>query len=373
MIGFVIFLYTLKIASPFGIFIITFLIPNVIILIICREKKIKKKYFIYSLFFILIVLLSFLFTFYLGDFDFDFDYYATYYYITIPINIFCITLLIGSYTNILSNALFWDGITKLLISINLFFLLTQIILYYTISYSFDLGELTGGNTIRGITDYNGFMLLRPGGLYEEPSIFAAYMFSFLVFRFLSTNGKLDLYILGGVISLFLTISTISILLASLFLFFSYFKLKTKNIFILLSFILIPLYFLWDYISLRIMNSISGIDPSNSTKINVINKFISEPDFFWFGFGMIKKHLAYGLDGLGDTTIYTSLITIFGIIFGTILTLLLLFKIAKNNFPKRKKVLILLIFVKFSWPAYSFFWFLYLFFIFIDNISREKKR
>ncbi|HEM6924310.1 TPA: hypothetical protein U2M34_003001 [Providencia rettgeri] len=370
-VSFALFLFTAKIASPFGIFIITFLLPNIIIIFLCLNKRLSPKILIPPLIIISIILISFISIIILNKLDIN--YYADYYYITIPINILFISLIFGTQQKLLSQPNFWDTLTKLLISINFFFLIAQVTLYYIADYSLDLGALTGGNEIRGITNYNDTVILRPGGIYEEPSIYAAYVFSFLVLRFILVSKKFDIYIFIGVLGLFLTMSTISIFLASLFLIFAYLKIKLSNLLFILTVISISIYFSWDYLSIRLINSIDGVDPSNATKFNVINQFINDPELFWFGFGIVKKHLLYGLDGLGDTTIYTSLITIFGFIWGFILVAFLIISIFYSNLSKRGKILALLVFIKLSWPAYSFFWVMYLFFVFNSKYLNRENR
>lgn len=156
--------------------------------------------------------------------------------------------------------------------------------------------LTQGNEIRGITQFKGIEILRASGLYEEPSIYSAYIFSFLVIRYISIYNnfnKLDFYLIIGVISLFLTTSILSAILGIIFISLVYIKWNFRSIIASLISMSILIYISWDYIVYRVINTINGVDPSNATKMNVINTFIDNNNLINIGYGIIKKHLFMG--------------------------------------------------------------------------------
>ncbi|MBG5951248.1 MULTISPECIES: hypothetical protein [Proteus] len=369
----IVFFYSLKIASPFGIFILSFLIPNTIVLLLLGSK-LKIKNLSLNIIIVFLISISYFLTINWGIFPLD--KYAHYYYLTTFINIILISLLFESQRTTFESKYFWDKTTKVLISINLFFFFIQIFLFYGFNYILDFGLLTQGNEIRGITQFKGIEILRASGLYEEPSIYSAYMFSFLVIRYISVYNnfnKLDFYLIFGVLSLFLTTSILSAILGIIFISLVYIKWNLRSIIVSLISMSILIYISWDYMIYRITNTINGIDPSNATKMNVIKDFIDNDSLINIGYGIIKKHLFYGYDGLGDTTLYISLITIFGIYIGGLLTFFIIFNILKLKYNISIKLLIAAIFIKFSWPGYTFFWFLYLFIIFLNagNHNNEK--
>ncbi len=81
-------------------------------------------------------------------------------------------------------------------------------MWYGFSYDLDFGTLTGGNPHRA--SYYGGMF-RTIGIFEEPSIYCAYIFTFLTIRYLlKRNNDLISYI--AIVTMILSFATVGIIL-----------------------------------------------------------------------------------------------------------------------------------------------------------------
>lgn len=367
----IIFLITLKIASPFGVFFLTFFLPITlsVIAIFIFKYKLHTVGFVFSgVIPSSLVLLSWLLIFY--NTKFPIELYAHYFYITSIVSIITFSFVINSFSSILYKSAFWQDLTKNLIVFHGVILLTQIVLYHLLGITLDLGELTGGNEIRSIYFFNGQEIFRASGLYEEPSIFSAYMFSYIVVRYIFNANSVDRYIVFGTSCMLMTWSTLAVILVIIFYIISSIRFNIYSFIIALATVAIIGGFSLDFIISRYENTISGLDPSNLTKIKVITDFINDRDLIIYGYGLIRKNMFYGLDGLGDTTVYTSLITIFGIFIGGIITILILLGIVFSELKIREKILISSVFIKFAWPGYMIFWF---FVVYSISFGRRSKK
>ncbi|MOA06872.1 hypothetical protein D3C78_1265390 [compost metagenome] len=236
----------------------------------------------------------------------------------------------------------------------------------------DFGALTGGNEIRAMYSFNGIDIFRASGIFEEPSIFSAYMFSFVVIRYLFNGNSIDRNILLGTTCMLMTWSAMAIILVSLFYAVSSIRFNLISVFITFIMLVVIGYVSSDFILLRYENTMSGLDPSNLTKMTVITNFVNDKDLFLYGYGLIRKNMFYGLDGLGDTTVYSSLITIFGFIIGGLLTILLLTGLLLSKLSIKEKILLAAVFIKFAWPGYVFFWFLFSYSVNMAWYSKNEK-
>lgn len=369
----IIILMTLKIASPLGVFFVTFSLPiaiSLFVLFFSQGKFLARRIVISGVLPVVLLLLSWLLLFTNGKYSIEL--YAHYFYVTSVISIFILSCLINSLNDYFYSSKFWLGLTKNLIVFHCGILIAQLVLYHSIGVKIDFGELTGGNEIRAMYSFNGVDVFRASGIFEEPSIFSAYMFSFIVIRYLFNDNSIDRYILLGTTCMLMTWSAMAIILVSLFYVISSIRFNFISVFITSIMLIVIGYFSSDFILLRYENTMSGLDPSNLTKMTVITEFINNKDLFLYGYGLIRKNMFYGLDGLGDTTVYSSLITIFGFIIGGLLTLLLLVGLLFSKLSIKEKILLAAVFIKFAWPGYVFFWFLFSYSVNMAWYSKNEK-
>ena len=126
--------------------------------------------------------------------------------------------------------------------------IVQVVLYKLIGFTLDFGALTGGNEIRANYIFNGANIFRPSGIFEEPSIFSAYMYSFLVIRFIFNGNRIDKYVFFGSICMLMTWSAMAIVLVSLFYTVAVIRFNVISILISLFFLGAIAYFSFDFIA-----------------------------------------------------------------------------------------------------------------------------
>ncbi|EFB70735.1 hypothetical protein PROVRUST_08216 [Providencia rustigianii DSM 4541] len=238
--------------------------------------------------------------------------------------------------------------------------------YYLLSFNIDYSEMLGG--INSRTSYsNG--AFRPSGLTAEPSIISGIIVSLLTIYYL-IKPKLDVYYFIGAISCFLTLSTLGIILISLYLTIILFKKNNLPIFIL---------FLCPLLLISIPEILerydifqSGLDSSNNIKFEIIKNLLSSEHLLYFGYGLTGKSISAPLfyEALYDLTIFGSFFVIFGVPIGILLVITFLIFLAHINFNFKEKSLILLCFMKISSPTFIFF---NLFIILIIIISQKNAK
>lgn len=154
------------------------------------------------------------------------------------------------------------------------FLFYQFISYYVFNNTVDYSILLGGEPSRIFNNLG----LRPSGLTSEPSIYSGIMISLLAIYYFLNDNKNTIVTYVGLLSVFLTYSTLGILLAIAFLVVTNLKnINAKSIVILLfSCVLIFLCFL-PSITSRFEKINTGSDVSNNIKVEVIQGLFNEPD------------------------------------------------------------------------------------------------
>lgn len=240
----------------------------------------------------------------------------------------------------------------------------QSILHYFFNYTIDYSILLGGTDSR--MAYND--LFRPSGLTSEPSIVSGILISLLSIYYLFTKKINIIYILA-LIACFLSLSTIGIILASIFFLIAFSSKRT----IFLFFITTPLigFILIQELIIRYKNFVNGSDGSNNVKIDVINNLLNMNENFYLGFGFIGKSSTAPpfYEALYDLTFLGNFLVIFGIPLGAIILFFFLIFIFKLNFSLKEKLLILLSLLKTSSPTFSFF---NVFILLLIIISKKKK-
>lgn len=255
-------------------------------------------------------------------------------------------------------------IEKLVFIISIF-IIFQYISYYIFNIVIDYSTLLGGSKSRIL--YNN--IFRPSGLTAEPSITSGILISLLSIYYIF-NKKFNIIYLVGIISCFLSSSTIGIILASVFFIIAF--TSKKNLFLILlitpliSIVLIP------EIIIRYEKLINGFDSSNNIKIDVITNFINTEEIFYLGYGFIGKSESAPrfYEALYDLTIFGNSFIIFGFPIGIIVFLLLCLFIGTLNFSLKEKSLILLSMMKISSPTFPFF---NIFVLLLIIVSKMRKK
>lgn len=264
-----------------------------------------------------------------------------------------------------------NSVFTIILLFHVIMFMIQFAMWYGFSYDLDFGTLTGGNPHRAYY-YNG--LFRATGIFEEPSIYCAYIFSFLTVRYLSTK-KNDVFSYIAIISMILSFATIGIILSILYIIITNSKLNLLHIGIsIIAFLFLASYG-GEYILMRIDLLSSGTDGSSNTKFFIFNEYLTNFRNFIFGYGLLYKEMLITklYDGLGDMTLYLNSFIIFGFL-GIFIPITLLYSLFKNykQLGFRCCLLVLISFIKMASFHYPYFWFYFYLIISPITIFNVKK-
>lgn len=361
-----IFFSTLRITSPIGIYFFTIVAP---VAILFFSIVVNKKVIIYkpSILIISIIIFSWL-GFYL--FNDDGLIVNDKQYILIILMVFISSSFLYSNIHLIEKKDIKNVFSFILV-FHFFMFYLSYFLWYGISYDLDFGLLTGGSPHRAFY-YNG--IFRATGVFEEPSIYCAYIFSFLTIRYLiDTRNDIVTYI--ALASMILSFSTIGIILSLLYIIITNTRFSVVHIFTSIIVIAILVIYGGDYLLLRLELLSDGSDGSTNTKIFILESFFSDMNNFVFGFGMLYKEYlnTKAYDGLGDLTLYINSFTVFGF-FGVVLLVLLFFSLIKyyNYFGLRCCFLILISFFKMASFHYPYFWFYFFIILLLPTTMDSMK-
>ncbi len=249
----------------------------------------------------------------------------------------------------------------LLFSISVIF---QSIIYYFFNFIIDYSLLLGGTESR--MSYNG--LFRPSGLTSEPSITSGIIISLLSLYYIFYK-KINMIYIIALIACFLSLSTIGIILASIFFIIAF--SSKKNILFFLILIPLVIFILAQELTYRYNNFVNGLDSSNNIKLEVAQKFFDSNEIFWGGFGFIGKSVSAPnfYEALYDSTFLGNSIIIFGAPLGVIILISFTLFIFNLNLSLKEKCLVFLSLLKTSSPTFSFF---NVFILLLVVISKNRK-
>ncbi|AVA38543.1 hypothetical protein C3Z14_00295 [Proteus mirabilis] len=240
----------------------------------------------------------------------------------------------------------------------------QSVIYYLFNFVIDYSIFLGGTDSR--MSYNN--MFRPSGLTSEPAITSGIIISLLSLYYLFYK-KLNIIYIIALIACFLSLSTIGIILASIFFIIAF----SSNRNILLYLMLIPLivFILAQELTYRYSNFVNGLDNSNNIKLEVAKTFFDSKEIFWGGFGFIGKSASAPnfYEALYDSTFLGNTFIIFGIPIGIIILILFVLFVFKLNLSLKEKSLIFLSLLKTSSPTFSFF---NVFILLLIVISKKRK-
>lgn len=245
-------------------------------------------------------------------------------------------------------------------------LIVQFLSFYIFHYEIELSILLGGEGVRSY--YSGYSIIsyRPTGLTAEPAIHSGIMLGLMtLYYLLNKQNKLPIFV--GLISIFLSFSTLGALLALAFIFIIYNK-GAKGFLVALLFLGIALFFIQDSLISRYEQFISGGDASNNVKLEVVEYLFSNFNYYTFGLGFSGKDAdaPYFFEALYDLTYFFTPVVYFGIYIGSLVIIISIALLLKSQFIFSEKMLILLSFIKLSSPSFMFFNFFVLILFVINN-------
>ncbi|AYY82554.1 hypothetical protein ABN102_14600 [Proteus vulgaris] len=275
-----------------------------------------------------------------------------------------INIFIHTPNDIIKNSL------SIIILIMSFFVILQLFSYYILNITIDFSLITGG-----IESRSYFGNYRPSGFLPEPAVYCGHM-SGLLSLYLFYNKKIDKYFILGVLSIFITQSTVGVILVSLIIsiYLLSFKINKNKLFLILAFLMIILLFIAPEIINRINLFLQGTDTSNNLKVDAVINFLKDDNIFIFGYGLISKdhiELPTYYEAIKDLTIFGSALSIFGIFFGIIIIILLLYILTVSHVELLYKIILFIPLLKLCSPSYAFFY-IYISLFFIILLDKRNK-
>lgn len=350
------FFISLRITSPIGIYVFSLMIPIVLFTILLINNPHKIKLSKLSFFISLSVLLSWFFISLLPDNEIIIN--DKQYLLAVVI-----CFISGCFLKTIKNYVSEYDIKQIINTIILFHIIaffTQYFAWYIFNIDFDYGILTNGNPHRALY-YGG--LYRATGVFEEPSIYCGYMFSFVTIKYFY-DRKLTLLSYIALMSMSLTFSTIGIILSVLFFLIVNLRFRLTYIIILLISLIVIYIIAGDYIIERTMVILNGDDGSTNTKFFVLREYLNNIYIFFHGVGFIYKEKMPTNDynGSGDLTLFLNAPIIFGV-FGFPILLGLFYFVFTSNLNLKLKLIVMLSFFKMATFHHPFFWAYYYFVIY----------
>lgn len=270
------------------------------------------------------------------------------------------------------------GINYLIAPLNMVILVhaltifAQIISYYILGSELDYSVILGGESVRSLFSLNDINY-RPTGLTAEPSIYSGFMTGLLCLKYI-INKRIDVFFLLGISSILGTFSTLGIMIAFIILTLIYIK-NMKNILIGVLIVSSISSLFIDSVKARIELFMLGDDGSNNVKIEILQSFFSNENIKLFGYGFIGKSSTAPTfyEGLYDLTLYLNIFIYWGIIFGSLALIILVFLLFKSKYSVKEKILIMVTFIKLSGPTLIFFSFFVSLLLAIHNYRRRLNK
>lgn len=247
----------------------------------------------------------------------------------------------------------------------------QFISVYMFHSQIDFSILLGGEGVRSNYSGDSSIYYRPTGLTSEPAIHSGIMLGLLtLYYILNKKDKIPIFI--GLISIFLTFSTLGAILALAFIFIVY-NQGIKGFIFSLILLCIALFFIHDSLISRYEYFMSGDDGSNNVKLEVLEYLFSNFNYYTTGLGFSGKDdiSPVFFEALYDLTYFLTPIVYFGIYIGGFIIIFSLGLLIKANFIFSEKILITLSLIKLSGPTFMFFN-LFILILFIINKKRGAK-
>lgn len=210
------------------------------------------------------------------------------------------------------------SLINLFLTFNVLIFFLQLVLYYIFSYDLDFSNLMGGAGNRAL---NYSEIYRPTGIYDEPAIYGLYL-SVLIASKLFFTKKLDFLVLVGLITMLLTFSFVSIILAVGIILITFSKRLSVFSFILCCLVMLLAILIvyensWmpDFLLNRLDSLLEGNDGSTSNKVQSFQFWLNNESVRNFGFGFIglRGWTPEFFDAIYDMTLYGTAITQFGVI------------------------------------------------------------
>lgn len=252
------------------------------------------------------------------------------------------------------------------------FVITQFFAYHTLNITIDFSLMTGGDESRSY-----FGNYRPSGFLPEPAVYCGHL-SGLLSLYLYYNKKFGISFYSGVISIFITQSTVGMILITLIIiaFLITSKENKNKFFIFLFFLIIIFLFIAPELINRFNIFIQGADTSNNLKLLAILHFFQDDDILSLGYGLVSKdhdNLPSYYEATKDITLLGSIFSIYGIFSGIIILILLIYFLYKSKLDFKYKLLLTIPLLKLCSPGYAFFFiYIILYFIILTEKNSNMK-
>ena len=360
LLSIAIFFSTLRITAPIGIYFLSLVLPLVLsCLILFAKSKVKKINLITYVILCFCVIAHIV------------NAYSFPRAEQLPLNNLQYLILISSIT-VLSigplkcsnflNSRTANNLFRLLIIFHSTLFLFQFFMWYIINIDFDLGSLLGGEAHRAQTKFG---LYRATGVWEEPSIYAGYIFSFLTIRyvFFQESGWVDKL---GLVTIILSFSTLGLMLSCVYILLVYARFRISYLVGFIAFISVLWVLSGEHAIERYNMLVDGSDGSTKTKTYIVESYMQSTDIIIEGYGLVdkKKTGTYLYDGLGDLTLYFNLLIIFGL-FGGVILLIFIIELCKIQ-GYRRKLFVFSLFLKVAAFYYPYFWLLFFLVLFSEK-------
>ncbi|UCM43850.1 hypothetical protein [Aeromonas dhakensis] len=342
--------FLISFLPEYGFVRIAFLIACIItsLLVIVRYRiKLPQKYFIVVLAFNIIICTQFLFKIVSGT-----EVYPFLYLVVILSSISSLLLYV-QFRNVDKDRLY--AIFKTIILFHCGIFLLQFLLWYTISFDFDLGYILKLSlSPHRAFHYDG--TYRATGIYTEPSIYSSYIIALVTICFTLKN-KITKCCWLGLFTCLLSFSTLALIQVVLLLVICLAKINIKNIIVGLLTISATFYITIDSLYDRYLLFQKGSDGSNNFKLELFDVWLHQDDFFYTGFGLVSKEgLPSYYQALGDLSLFVNNFSVYGVVFGGIISMVLVFNLLFSMVSIRSKLLFLVLTLKlssFTSPILSF--------------------
>lgn len=361
-----VFFSSLRITSPVGIYLFSIVMPLIMLLGLFITIKGKLKVSRISIIIVLCIIFSWFLISIFPQYEIIIN--DKQYILAIVI-----CLASGFFIKTIRNYLIDKDILLIINSILFFHLVTFFIQYlswYILSIDLDYGTITNGSAHRAM--YYG-ALYRSTGIFEEPSIYSGYVFSFITIKYFY-DKKISILSYIALLSMALTFSTIGIILALLFVLIINLRVKIIYVFISILIFIFIYNIVGDYIIDRVLVIANGNDGSTNTKFFVLKEYINNINVFLHGVGFIykEKMLIDSYNGSGDLTLFINAPTIFGV-FGIFIPFVLLVRIINSRCNIRLGLIVILSFFKMASFHHPYFWVYYFFVLYFILIKKNEKK
>lgn len=342
--------FLISFLPEYGFVRIAFLFLCIIISLLAIVKnriEIPKIYIIVMIAFNVVIYTQFLFKTIMGT-----DIYPFFYFVVLLSSISSLLLYI-LFINTDKNTLL--NIFKAIIIFHSGVFVLQFLLWHLVGLDFDPGYMSK----LSLTPHRSFHYdgtYRATGIYTEPSIYSSYILALVTICF-NLKNKLTKSCWLGLCTCLLSFSTLALIQVMLFLLICLTRINIKNVIVVTLSVSVTLCLSAESLYNRYLHFLKGSDGSNNFKFELFDVWINQQEIFYTGFGLVSKQdLPSYYQALGDLSFFVNNLNIYGLVFGGIISISMLFILLFSKKSLRSKLLFLVLTLKlssFTSPILSF--------------------